>query len=391
MQRSEDPSGTSYDVIVVGGGIAGVSIGYELAADQTVCLLEMESTLAYHTTGRSAAAFLETYGNEPIRSLTSASRSFMTDPPEMFEAPLASSLPLMFIAPVGRADELRKLHAEVTQLSPGVELLEGTSAERHNPLLRPGFTELAMLEPGALEIDVHELHQGYVRGLKKRGGTIVRSAAVASAHHDGSLWRLTDASGREFRAPVVVNAAGAWCDGVAALLGARAIGIQPLRRTVFMVPAPTGVQVEGLPLTMDIDDAFYFKPETGQFLCSPADETPQLPGDARADHLEIARAIDDINDATTLDVRHVRGSWAGLRNFVADRTPVVGYDPEVEGLFWYAGQGGYGIQISPAMARTGATLLRDEPLPVDVADRGLRASMIDPGRSGLRAGDGSIH
>lgn len=384
---SEESQPGRYDVVVIGGGIAGVSIGYELAEDRSICLLEMESTLAFHTTGRSAAAFLESYGNEPIRALTSASRAFMVDPPDLFDSPLTSSLPLMFIAASGRSQAIRDLHADVSKMSAFVALLEGRSADLYNPLLRPGFTELAMVEPGALEIDVHELHQGYVRGLARRGGVIARSAAVVSAEHDGFVWSLRDESGREYRAPLVVNAAGAWCDRVGSVLGAEAIGVRPLRRTVFIVPAPIDLMAERVPLTIDIDDSFYFKPDSGHFLCSPADETPQSAGDARPDHAEIARAIDAINEATIMNVRHVRGSWAGLRNFVPDRSPVVGYDPHVEGLFWFAGQGGYGIQIAPALARTGAALLRGSPIPADVADRGLRASMIDPGRSGPGDGD----
>lgn len=374
----------AHDVIVMGGGIAGVSIGYEMAEDRSVCLLEMESTLAFHTTGRSAAAFLESYGNGPIRALTSASRNFLTDPPDIFETAVTSPLPLMFIASQGCADAVRKLHGDLAELAAEVELLDGSVAEQRNRLLRPGYTELALFEPGALEIDVHQLHQGFVRGLKKRGGTIIRSHPVISAQHDGTRWRVRDGSGSEHRAAVIVNAAGAWSDRVGAVFGAPPVGVRPLRRTIFMAPSPAGLQVDDAPLTIDINDEFYFKPGLDQVLCSPADETPRPPEDARADHLEIARAIDAINEATLLDVRHVRSSWAGLRSFVADRTPVVGFDPQVEGLFWYAGQGGYGIQISPAMARVGAALIRGDSLPADVAGRGLLASQLDPDRPAIR-------
>jgi D-arginine dehydrogenase len=179
----------------------------------------------------------------------------------------------------------------------------------------------------------------------------------------------------------VVNAAGAWADRVGLRFGASGIGLRALRRTAFMVEAPPGARA---PMIADIDDAFYVKPDAGKLLCSPADETVQEPGDARPDELEIARAIDVINEVTTLDVSHVRSAWAGLRNFVADRTPVVGYDPTVEGFFWFAAQGGYGIQTAPALARTGAALVRGEPIPPDVAARGLLAPALAPDRSALQ-------
>lgn len=371
------------DVIVIGGGIAGVSIAYELAADLDVCLLEMESTLAYHSTGRSAAAFIESYGNLPIRALTVASRGVFTDPPDMFESAVSSPLPLLYVAGQGHGDAITALADEVRELTPGIEVLDAGQAERLHPLLRPGHVEAALFEPGALDVDVHALHQGYAKGLRHRTGRVITSAALASAERTSDRWTLTDASGTQYRAPVVVNAAGAWCDEVARLLGAGPIGILPMRRTVFMVPAPTPDPTRPVPLTIDIDNEFYFKPETGMLLCSPADESPHPPGDAKPDTLAIAMALDAINHATTLDVRHVRHSWAGLRSFTADRTPVVGYDAAVDGVFWFAGQGGYGIQTCPAMARTGAALLRRDPVPLDVAHHGLSAVMLMPGRPGI--------
>lgn len=377
-------TGSNWDVIVIGGGIAGVSIGYELAEHADVCLLEMEATLAYHTTGRSAAAFLETYGNHEVRALTTASRHFFSDPPDIFEAAISAPLPLLYIAHQGMAEAVRQLHAEVCELSPHVRVVDGDEAERINPLLRPGYTELGLEEPGALDLDVHELHQGFTRGLRRRNGTVVTSARIVAAARDGSAWVVTDGSGREYRASIVVNAAGAWCDHVARLFGAQPIGIRPLRRTIFIVPAPDDRATAGLPLTIELDDSFYFKPELGQYLCSPADETPQSPGDARPDEVEIARALDAINAATLIGARHVRSRWAGLRSFAPDKTPVVGFDPAVSGLFWYAGQGGYGIQMCPALARTGAALLLGRPLPDDVAARGLDAFAVSPARPALR-------
>lgn len=360
----------SCDVLVIGGGMAGVSLAYELAADRRVVLLEMESTLSFHTTGRSAAMFLESYGGPTIRALTTASREFLE------QRQVLGALPMLHIAPPGRGDAVEQLYREVSALVPDVELLDGAQAVRAQPLLRPGRVERALLEPGAMQIDVDALHQFYVHGLRERGGRVVTRSRVATAEHRAGVWRLGTDQG-EWEAPVVANAAGAWADAVARTFDARPAGMRALRRTALIVDAPPAARA---PMIADIDDAFYVKPDAGRLLCSPADETPQEPGDARADELEIARAIEVINEVTTLDVRHVRASWAGLRTFVSDRCPVVGFDGDQPGLFWYAGQGGYGIQTAPALARTGAALLRGDDLPGDVTDRGLTPASLSPGR-----------
>jgi D-arginine dehydrogenase len=343
----------------------------------------MESTLAFHTTGRSAATFLESYGGPQIRALTTSSRAFLEDPPDYFESRPLSPLPLLFVAPEGRGQLIRALQAEVSALVPDVHLVEPDEAQQLNPLLRPGYVELGMLEPGAMEIDVHAVHQGYVRGLRDRKGHIQASAKLVDASRSAGVWTVTDSAGERHQAPVIVNAAGAWVDEVAVLVGATPIGILPLRRTIFMLGAPEGLVTSGLPLTGDIDATFYMKPEGPQFLCSPADEVLQSPGDARPDETEIARALDALESATTVNSRHVRTSWAGLRSFTPDRVPVVGFDPAVEGFFWFAGQGGYGIQTAPAMARSGAALIRGENWPEDLRAMGLVAADVAPGRAGM--------
>jgi D-arginine dehydrogenase len=373
----------SYDLLVIGGGMAGVSIGYEMASDRSVGLLEMESTLAFHTTGRSAATFLESYGGPYIRGLTVASRAFLENPPDTFESKPLSPLPLLWLAPEGRGDLLRAMHDEVSQLVRDVRLVQPDEAYEMHPLLRRGYLELAMLEPGAMEIDVHAVHAGYVRGLRQRKGDIRTSVKIVEIGRRAGVWTLRDSQGEEYQAPVVVNAAGAWVDDLAALARVTPIGIMPLRRTIFMLGAPDGLDTSRLPLAGDIDGTFYMKPEGPQLLCSPADEVLQPPSDARPDEVEIARAVDAIQDATTLTSRHVRTSWAGLRNFTPDRVPVVGFDPAADGFFWFAGQGGYGIQTAPAMARTGASLIRGADVPEDVAARGVTAAAIAPDRPGL--------
>jgi D-arginine dehydrogenase len=359
--------------------MAGASIGFELAADRRVLVADMERTLAYHTTGRSAAMFLETYGSPAIRALTVASRGYLENPRDGRR--LLSPLAMLYIGRPGRGPAVTELFLEVSRLAPEVVLLDADEAVARQPLLRPGSVELALIEPAAMEIDVHGLHQGYVHGLRARGASTVVDAGVCAASRSNGVWTVTMTDGRTVETSVVVNAAGAWADQVAGCFGAAPAGLRALRRTAFMVDAPPGAAA---PMIADIDDAFYLKPDAGKLLCSPADETPQEPGDARPDEREIARAIEVINEVTTLGVRHVRSSWAGLRNFVADRNPVVGFDPAVEGFFWFAGQGGYGIQTAPALSRTGAALVRGELLPDDVAERGLNTADLSPGRAILR-------
>lgn len=381
LSQHMDHRDSTFDVIVVGGGIAGVSIGYELAADRSVCLLEQESTLAFHTTGRSAALFLETYGNEPIRALTSASREFMSAPPEPWDSELLSPRSLLQFASHGRADALETMFATVRGLTPDAQLISPAEAATLFPPLRPERVDLALYEPGSMEIDVHALHQGFVRGLRSRGGVVATSSAVVGLRREHGLWRVDTADGTVRRAAVLIDAAGAWADSVATLAGAARIGLRPLRRTIFMISAPEDVDTSALPTLSDVDETFYLKPEGTQILCSPADETPTEPSDARPDEIEIARALDAVHDTTTLTARHVRSSWAGLRSFVADRTPVVGFDDRLDGFFWCAGQGGYGIQTAGALARVGAALVRGESVPDDVLARGLRVADLAPGRA----------
>lgn len=370
------PGVRSYDVLVVGGGIAGASIAYELAADRSVCLLEAESTLASHTTGRSAATFIESLGSSQIRGLTKSSRAFYECPPDPFTAPLLTPLPLLLTAGPEQAETLRSMHAQTSVLTPDVRIVDEGEARELNPLLRPGYPKLALLEPSAMEIDVHAVHQGYVRGFRQRNGVVRRSARLISAARNGGLWTLSDAAGESYQAPVLVNAAGAWADEVARVTGARPIGIRPLLRTIFIVDAPTGMDISDLPLTADVEETFYFKREGPRLLCSPADETPAPPSDARPDELAIASGLETINEVTTLAARHVRGSWAGLRSFAPDRHPVVGFDAQADGMFWFAGQGGFGIQTAPALARLGAALLRGTDVPDDLMTNGVLVAQM---------------
>lgn len=335
------------DVAVVGAGIAGVSVAYELADRCSIVLLERESQPAYHTTGRSAAMLLDSYGGAAVRALTAASRPLFDEVPN-----LLTPRPLLWVAPPEQSDELRALHAE----NPDLAAVDEPAARRMFPPLRAGWLAGALLDPGAREIDVPGLHQHYLGGARRAGVRVLLDAPVLDGHHDGDGWRLRTGAG-DVHVAWVVDAAGAWADEVAQALGVPPIGLRPLRRTAVVARA-NGVD-RTWPLISDVGETFYVRPEGTNVLVSPADETPSPPCDARPDDLDVALAIERVNDATTLDVRSVLTAWAGLRTFSPDRTPVVGADPAVPGFCWLAGQGGYGIQTAPAAARLAAAAVSD--------------------------------
>lgn len=340
------------DVIVIGGGISGVALAYELAADREVLLLEAEKSLGVHTTGRSAATWIGSYGPPVVRELTAASHQDLIDPPFDVDGPIAAPMACLWVGVNGRDDEVHRL-VEDTQ----AELIDGAEAERLCPVLRPGDVQVAAWDETALDLDVMGLHHAYTRAFRARGGRVVTSARVASALRESGEWVVTTTAGDEYRGAVVVNASGAWGDVVGALFGAERLRLEPRRRTIFQ--SPTTAPLAGLPFTAGIDDGFYFKAEGASVLCSPQDASLHEPGDPKPDELEIARAIEAVNAVTTLGLRSVSTAWAGLRTFAPDGNPVVRWDAKAEGYFWYVGQAGYGIQMAPALARHAAALLRD--------------------------------
>ncbi len=343
------------DVAVVGAGIAGASAAYELTGVGSVVLLERESQPAYHTTGRSAAMLLDSYGGRAVRTLTAASRPLFDAVPDVL-----TPRPLLWVAPPAQQDALAALHAD----NPALVALDEAAARRLFPPLRPGWTAAALLDADACEIDVLGLHQHYLGGARRRGLRLLVGAPVLAGRHDGRRWLLRTSVG-EVRATWVVNAAGAWADELAEALDVPPIGLRPLRRTAAVARA-SGVD-RTWPLVADVGETFYVRPEGAGVLLSPADETPSPPCDARPDDLDVALAVERVNAATTLGLRSVRTAWAGLRTFTADRTPVVGADPAVPGFCWLAGQGGYGIQTAPAAARHAAAVIGGGTVPAELA------------------------
>jgi D-arginine dehydrogenase len=354
-------------------------VASELAREASVVLIERESQPGYHTTGRSAALFSAIYGPAQIRALSRASLPFFRNPPAGFAAtPLLSPRGVLMVA---RRDQLAHLEAMQREVSArgNVELLDAAVARRMMPLLREGYAAAAIFEEEASDIDVHALHQGYLRAFRAAGGTLVLDGEVVGLDRSAGGWRIS-MHHRSFHAGIVVNAAGAWVDELAGLAGAGPVGLTPRRRTALTVAAPDGLDSARWPMAVDIEEKFYLKPESGRLLLSPADETPSPPCDARPDEMDVAVCIDRIGTAFDLTVRAIENKWAGLRTFAPDGNPVVGFDPVADGFFWLAGQGGYGIQTAPAMARLAAALALGRGVPADIAGESVDAGALAPAR-----------
>jgi D-arginine dehydrogenase len=377
---------TTTDFVVIGGGIAGASAAYELQDRGSVLLLERERLPGFHTTGRSAAFLVESYGKPTVQRLTRAGRDFLESPPDGFAAtPILAPRPCLTIA----RDDQRQRLADKTKLAveAGAALheIDLETASRMCPVLRRGYAAAAVLEPAARSIDVAALLDGYLRGFRARGGELRSGAEVtglSTSSGDGAGWEVRFGSDRASTA-VVVNAAGAWGEQVGRLAGTRPIGLRPLLRTAITFDPPAGAKVQEWPCLLDADEDFYLKPEGAQLLASPCDETPSEPCDAQPGDLAVALAAERVQRATTLELRHINRRWAGLRSFVADRVPVIGMDSELPGFFWLVGQGGFGIMTSSGAARAAAGLIGDGTLPVELLNAGLREEDLSPERADL--------
>lgn len=375
-----------FDVAIAGAGMAGASLAYALAPRLRVVVLERESQPGYHTTGRSAALFSEVYGNDLVRALSRASRAFLESPGAGFaEHPLLTPRGTLFFAAAGQLAQLQALHAEIAPRAAALRWCAAAEVCARVPALRPEAAQAGLFEPDASDIDVHALHQGYLRGARARGASIVCNAEIESARYAAARWTLVTRAGR-CSAALVVNAAGAWADTLAELAGAARLGLTPLRRTALVFEDAGHWDCRHWPLAVDIDEQMYFKPDAGRLLASPADETPSPPCDAQPDELDVAILLDRLERMTLLRPRRITGRWAGLRTFAADRSPVAGFDAHAPQFFWLAGQGGYGIQTAPALAQFSASQILGHGLPDQLAAQGVTVAGLSAQRFAAPAG-----
>ncbi len=355
----------SVDFIVIGAGMAGVSVAAELSRYAAVAVVERESQPGYHATGRSAAHYSELYGNAVIRALTRASRSFYFSPPAGFSAsPLVTLRDTLYFVARDEVDTLDRAASQF-QASERPTRLDAALAHASIPAFAPGYLGGALLEQGSADIDVAAVLQGFVVQCRRQGVRMLMEGPVQTVAHHRDGWVVTT-SQAELHAPVVINAAGAWGDEVARLAGVRPAGLVPKRRTAVTIDVPGGLDAARWPAAVHAAETFYFKPDAGLLLISPADETPSAPCDAQPDELDVAIAVERFEQAIGKSVPRLRSRWAGLRTFMPDKTPLVGFDPLSPGFFWLVGQGGYGIQTAPAMARVASALARRVALDPDL-------------------------
>jgi D-arginine dehydrogenase len=369
---------TDFDAIVIGAGIAGASVAYFMAPHARVLVLEREAYAGMHSTGRSAALFSETYGSPQVRTLSRASRRFLVNPPEGFASqPILSTRGNTIIGAAEHVDEILALHDAMATFTPSLELRDARKIRDIVPVLKSEFAQIGLHEPGAADIDVNELHQGFLRGLRTRGGQLRLNVSIRAIEHGASGWQIDDGE-HAFRAPLLLNAAGAWVDQVASMAGVAPIGITPKRRSAFVFDAPDNVDISRWPFITAFDESFYFKPDAGLLLGSCANADPVSPHDVQPEEYDIALGIHHIEEATTMTIRRPRRTWAGLRSFVADGDLVGGFAPDAPDFFWVAAQGGYGIQTCAAMGEACANLALGKSLPSALVDGGVCAALLAP-------------
>lgn len=348
------------DIAIVGAGMAGASLAAAIGARAKVLLLEAEDRPGYHTTGRSAAFWTESYGGPGIQPLTTASG------PALRDLGLLTERAALTLGTDAQADEIDAFAMRFAALGVEVEVLDREGLLDHVPGLRTDWTR-GVLEPSCCDIDVAALHQHYLAAARKAGVELRCRARISRAEREGDGWRLGFEDGTEVVCDILVNAAGAWADPVAQLASVQPLGITPFRRTVAQLDVDPAVPAD-LPLVLDIGENFYFKPDAGRLWLSPHDETPSAPCDAAPEELDVAIAIERFENVVDWRIRRLDHRWAGLRSFAPDRLPVFGFDGREPRFFWCAGQGGFGIQTAPAAADLAARLLLgDAPGEVDPA------------------------
>jgi D-arginine dehydrogenase len=363
------------DILIVGGGIAGLSAAAALSAHARVIVLEAEEQMGFHSSGRSATMVHYALGDRLVRALTLASRPFFEEPPAGFsDVPLGHQMPVLVHAREDERQALDALEADI-RLFADLERLDAQEVRELCPLLKDDAVH-GIADRNAIRLDPHALLQGNLRQLRAGGGELRTDARVAAIERENGVWTVTSEKGDRFSASILVNAAGSWADQIAHLAGTRPLGLEPKKRTIITFDAPAGTRLEGLPFAKTVGDELYFAPESGRLFASPMDEVSSEPCDAQPDEYEVALAAFRMEERTTVKVEHIRSRWAGLRTFTRDKHPAVGFAPDAEGFFWLAGQGGFGLQTSPAMAAVVTSLLASAPWPL--AD--VSAAELDPVR-----------
>lgn len=357
---------SDFDVAIIGAGIAGASLAAELSPHRSVILIEAEAQPGYHSTGRSAAFWDESYGGPAVQPLTTASGPFLANPPADFhDGPLMHQRGALHIGTDAQSGLAKNMLAEFAASGVKIEIADRIVLERHVPAIRPEWTH-GLWEPDCCDIDVGALHGAYLRQARRNGVSIQCSSRLQDATWRDGCWQIS-AGGLNCTAGILANGAGAWADEVAGLAGVRALGIQPYRRTIAQLIVEPEVPA-ALPLVIGLDGSIYFKPEAGGRLwLSPHDETPTAACDAAPEELDVAIAIDRLQQVVDWDIKRVEHKWAGLRSFAPDRLPVIGRDRANEAFFWLAGQGGFGIQTAPAVAKlASSSLVAELPAPAGV-------------------------
>ena len=368
-----------YDYLIIGAGISGAAVAYELAQSGSTVLIEAETTPGYHSTGRSAALYTPNFGNPVVRRINQAGEDFFKNPPTGFcQHSLLTPRGALAVAAPGEEDGLAAI---LNLSSPGNEIEEVTKARALTlaPLLRPERVAAASLERGVMDIDVATLHQGYLRGLKQRGGVVICDTRVEKLERHDGRWQAV-AGDTVINGRIIINAAGAWAEQIGEMVGAVPIGLVPKRRSAIIVDAPSAMNIDAMPIVDFVGNAAYIKPEAGKIMASPGDETPIEPQDVRPDEMDIAVLVDQLERETLISVRRIEHSWAGLRCFVDDETPVVGFDATAPDFFWLAGQGGYGIMMAPTLGRAAAGLIVVGNLPSDLRGQGINEQDLSPTR-----------
>lgn len=369
------------DFMIIGGGVAGFSAGAGLARHGRTIVLEAESAFGYHSSGRSATFFHFGIGNAPVRGLTAFSRDYFETAVHN-GVPVSIPSPALFIARADMVEPLGVLEQDMRHFTDDLEWVDQVGVAALVPVIRCDDDAIVkgLIDRSARRIDSEALQQGYRATLKRHGGESVSGARVVAIVRDAHAWILSTAAGEQFAAPVIVNAAGAWCDEVARLAGVQPLGLRALRRTIIVFDPPADSASRSWPFTKTAVDDFYMLPEAGQLLASPVDEVPSEPTDAQPEEYDVALAAAKVEEYTSIAVRRVRGSWAGLRTFTHDRVPVAGFADDAEGFFWLAGQGGYGLQTAPAMSAATEALITGSGWPPALAKWGVGPDVLCPRR-----------